>query len=97
MQCRIQELRHKEVVCLSDGTILGTVCDVIFDTVTANIISIVIFGRPRLFGLLGREDDYIINWSQIEIIGEDTILIGGQYNFTRRKKAKLFSKISNLN
>ena len=93
MQCRIQELRHKEVVCLSDGTILGTVCDVIFDTDTASILSIVIFGKPRLFGMLGREDDYIINWNQIEIIGEDTILIGGQYNFAHRKKSKLFSKL----
>ena len=27
------------------------------------------------FGLLGREDDCIIDWGDIEVIGEDSILV----------------------
>ena len=29
----------------------------------------------KLFGLLGREDDFTVCWSDIEIIGEDAILV----------------------
>ena len=54
---------------------LGCVCDVEVDTATARIVSLVIFGRYRWFGLLGREDDIVINWCDIQLIGEDTILV----------------------
>ncbi len=75
MNCRIQDLRNKEVVCLHNGAILGCVNDVEVDTVTARVIAIVIYGRLKCFGLLGRCDDCVIPWQDIEIIGEDTILV----------------------
>ena len=37
--------------------------------------AIVIRGRYRLFGLLGREEDTVIPWEDIQVIGEDTILV----------------------
>ena len=43
-------------------------CDVEIDTVTARVLSLVIYGRLRFFGLLGREDDIIIKWQDIEVI-----------------------------
>ena len=49
--------------------------DIEFDTVTGNVTSIIIFGRPRAFGLMGRDDDIIIKCEDIEVIGEDTILV----------------------
>lgn len=75
MFCRIGEFRYKDVVCVNDGTRLGCVCDVEVDTATARLISIVIYGKYRLFGLLGREEDIVINWCDIQLIGEDTILV----------------------
>lgn len=75
MICSLLELRSKEVVNIANGACLGSVCDVEFDTCSACICSLVIFGRPRLFGLLGREADIIIGWNQIKCIGEDTVLV----------------------
>ena len=75
MYCRVTDLRYKDVVNMRDGMRLGCVCDVEVDTATARIVSLVIFGRYRWFGLLGREDDSVINWCDIQLIGEDTILV----------------------
>lgn len=75
MCCRILELRDKQVICIKDGTIVGTVCDLLFDTGNGKIISLVIYGKPRFFGIFGRHEDVIIPWDKIEIIGEDSILV----------------------
>ena len=73
--CRITDLNEKEVICIKDGTKLGCVNDVEVDTCTGSLESIVVFGRQRFFGILGREDDCIIPWCDIEVIGEDAILV----------------------
>lgn len=75
MNCRIVEMRNKDVVNIKDGTRLGFVSDVEVDTDNATLVAIVIYGRPKCFGLLGREDDCIIDWCDIEVIGQDTILV----------------------
>ena len=76
MNCRISDLRDKQVVCVTNGCILGPVCDVEFDINTGDLTALVVFGRCRCFGLLGREDDIIIPWCEIKVIGPDTILVG---------------------
>lgn len=75
MNCRIDELRNKQVVCVKNGCVLGYISDVDINTKDGRIESIVIFGRPRLLGVLGREDDIIIPWADIEVIGKETILV----------------------
>lgn len=75
MCCRIADLRNKQVVCVKNGCVLGYVSDIDIDTADGSIKAIVIFGRPRLFGLLGREDDIVIPWIDIEVIGQETILV----------------------
>ncbi|MBW7573719.1 YlmC/YmxH family sporulation protein [Caproiciproducens faecalis] len=79
-------MRHKEVINVKDGTRIGCVCDVEIDTVDARVIAIVIYGRLRCFGLLGREDDIIIKWQDIQVIGDDTILVS--YNNCCRIKKR---------
>ena len=86
MLTRLNDIRCKEVVNLSDGACLGCVSDMELDTTTASLVSLVIFGRLKLFGLLGREDDMIIPWADIEVIGEDTILV--RIKDHRRKRNK---------
>ena len=73
--CRIGDLRYKDVVCVCDGACLGRVDDVEVDVNTARLTAIVIYGRYRLFGLLGREEDIVVCWEEIKLIGEDTILV----------------------
>ena len=70
-----RELCSKEVVQLKDGACLGRVDDLELDADTARIGSLLLLGRPRLFGLLGREDDLVIPWEDIQVIGQDTILV----------------------
>lgn len=78
MSCRISELRDKQVVCVSSGIALGPICDVEVDTNSGRLVSIIIFGRCRCMGLFGREEDIIIPWNEIKVIGPDTVLVGIQ-------------------
>ena len=87
MCCRIVEMRDKQVICIKDGTILGCVSDAEIDTCQGKIVSIIIYGRPRFFGIFGRCDDIVIPWKCIEIMGEDTILVNFEPpQFTGRVK-----------
>lgn len=75
MLCRIEDLRCKEIVDINNGVCMGCVSDLEIDTAAATIKALVIYGRVRLFGLLGREEDIIIPWKEICCIGEDAILV----------------------
>lgn len=88
--CRIAEMRHKQVVNIKDGTCLGCVNDVEIDTCNAKLTGIVIYGRLKFFGLFGRCDDIVIKWENIEVIGEDTILVSHTVHYRQKKKFSLF-------
>lgn len=75
MMCRLSDLREKEVISIQNGSCLGCVSDLELDTCSAKITAIVIYGKARLFGLLGREEDTVICWDEIQCIGEDTVLV----------------------
>ena len=75
MIARISDMHEKEVINISDGTRLGYVDDLEVDTCTAQITALVIGGCNRLFGLLGRGADIVIQWKDIEVIGDETILV----------------------
>lgn len=75
MFCRINDLKDKYVINVRNGSRLGFVADAQIDTAGAVVSALVIKGRLRLWGLLGREEDIIVKWSDIEVIGEDTILV----------------------
>ncbi len=90
MCCRIIEMRDKQVICIKDGTIIGCVCDVEIDVCSGQLISIVVFGRPRCFGLFGRNEDIVIPWRCIETIGSDTILVNFDYPGGMHRRKKFF-------
>ncbi len=75
MNCRIADLRNKQVVCVKNGCVLGFISDVEINTQTGQLEAIVISGRLRLFGLLGKEEDIIIPWREIDVIGRETVLV----------------------
>lgn len=81
-------LRYKEVIDIHTGQRLGYVCDAEFDDAEGRIISLITPGKAKLFGLLGREDDYVLPWKCIARIGEDIILAEPEANQTRRKREK---------
>ena len=71
----IRELCAKEVVQMEKGVCLGRADDLVFDPATARLQSLILLGRPKLFGLLGRDEDLVIPWQEIGTIGEDAVLV----------------------
>lgn len=93
LSCRLVELRNKIVICLKSGTHLGCVNDVEINIKTARVESIIVYGRLKCFGVFGREDDIVIKWEDIEIIGKDAILVNSQIHRRPNKCKKMFWKL----
>lgn len=72
---RAEELKDKQVVCVKSGTIVGNVSDIEFDSESGALTSIIIYGKVQFFGLFGKENDIIIPWDKIEVIGKETVLV----------------------
>lgn len=93
----IRELCEKEVVQLEQGVCLGRADDLEFDPATAQLQSLILLGRPRFFGLLGRDESLTIPWREIETIGTDAILVhtvvpkapAAPHGFWQQLRAKL--------
>lgn len=83
MHCRISELQYKEVVDITDGTRYGFIGDLELDANSGIIQNVVIAGKNRCLGLLGRESDAVFPWSAIKRIGTDIILVDGS-SYSRR-------------
>ncbi len=89
MNCRMGDLRNKEVINMKDGTRVGFVSDVEIDTQSASLTAVVVYGKLRWFGLLGREPDSVIKWKDIILIGDDTVLV--RYEKPEKEKKSVLS------
>ena len=76
MMCHFSDIRCKEVISIKSGCRIGFVDDVEIDSCSAKICRIIVYGKSRCF----------INWSDIEIIGEDTILVGCDFPYQPKRK-----------
>ena len=72
---RICDLRHKEVINCRDGERLGFVCDIEFDICTGCVISLIVPGPCKIWGIIGRDHEFVIPWKCIRQIGSDIILV----------------------
>lgn len=72
---RLGELKIKEVIGVNNGNRFGYVGDVELDPDSGRVLGLIIPGRLRLLGLLGREKPVIIPWHAIRRFGEDTVLV----------------------
>jgi YlmC/YmxH family sporulation protein len=71
---RAGELRQKEVINIQDASRLGYVSDVEVSLDKGEIEAIVVPGKMKLFRF-GKNDDLVILWSDIKMIGEEVILV----------------------
>lgn len=71
----LRELSQKDVVDIKNGVNYGRADDLEWDPHQALVQKLILWGRPRLFGLLGREKDVQIGWDHILTIGADAILV----------------------
>lgn len=83
---RLSELKYKEIIDVSDGTRFGFVGDVEVDWSEGRVRALVVPGRLRLFGLLGREETLVVPFESVRRFGEDIILVDGGKVRTHRKK-----------
>ena len=96
MQCRIRDLRCKEVINICDGCRLGFVGDVDVKVPEGQVAAIIVFGPCRFFGLFGRGEDYYIPWECVQKFGDDIILVDKPFRRDpppppKRRKKSFFS------
>lgn len=72
---RVSDLRCREIIDVATGRRFGYVGDVEINLETGQAMALVVPGRRRLFGLLGREKDEIFPWETVRRFGEDIILV----------------------
>ena len=86
-------MRQKQVVCIKSGTLLGTVGDVEVNTCDGRIVNIVVLGKQRCFGLLGKWEDIVLPWNCIEVIGRDAMLVNFEPPHRAQRKKGFFSNL----
>lgn len=88
MDSRITKLRDKEIIDIRSGNRYGYVGDLEIDLESGQVRALVVPGRLRLFGLLGREKERVFSWESVRRFGEDIILVEG----TREEDGKRTGK-----
>ena len=89
MHCCITELRNRDVINKKNGCRIGNVVDCQVDTCTGCVVALVVCGRPRGLGLFSREESFIL-WKDIDVIGDDIILVNYTHIPREPRKTGLF-------
>ena len=82
-------LCEKDIISISTGPNIGRADDIEFDEKSATVQNLVVFGRPKLFGLLGRGKDVRIAWKDVMTVGRDVILINSNEYIQSDKNGKV--------
>ncbi len=66
----------KDVIDINRGKKLGFIDDVDIDTANGNIKAVIIPAHPnKIMSFFSKTNDIVIEWSDIQKIGEDVILV----------------------
>ena len=84
MKCTLSELRCKEVVETKTGAMLGRIDDVEINTEDSTVEAVIVYGRPKLFGILGRDSDIVIKYRDIDLIGKDAVLESAAASYIKK-------------
>ena len=71
---KISDFQVKDIVNTLDGKRLGNVEDIDINLHTGKIDSITV-GTGKMLSFLNKEEEVIIPWNKIKMIGEDVILV----------------------
>lgn len=70
------ELKKKDVICISDGRLVGRIADLELDVSDGRIRTVIVPGGAGLSCFFhGEKSQMAIPWQQIACIGDDVILI----------------------
>ncbi len=81
---RASDLSTRDVINTVDGRRLGNIVDVEIDLGTGKIVAVVVPGQPKVLGMFGHSDDYVVPWENVKKIGEDVILVELSEHYLRR-------------
>lgn len=84
MKCTLSELRCKEVVETKTGAMLGRIDDIEINTEDSTVEAVIVYGRPKLFGILGRDSDIVIKYRDIDLIGKDAVLVSPAASYIKK-------------
>lgn len=71
---RLSDLQHKDVINIKDGKKIGNIIDVMIES-NGTMVGLIVEKSRFLVSMFSNKDEIIINWNQIEKIGEDVILV----------------------
>lgn len=96
MTCCIEELQNKDVINIENGCKIGYVIDVEADVVSGNISAIIVCPTERVLSFK-KPESFRINWCDIVVIGEETILVKNVVSIQSKSKGSggifnIFSK-----
>ena len=90
MDSRITKLRNKEIIDIRDGSRYGFVGDLEIDWESGKVLALVVPGRLRLFGLLGREKERVFSWDCVRRFGDDIILVESSIQYKMENERKKY-------
>ena len=96
MDISYNDLRNKEVINLCDGSKMGHIIDVVFNSDSGKVVGIVVPGEKKLFKKAG---ELFIPLEKVRRIGDDVILIRfdfdgvGRYHTSERGEKRFSNKI----
>ncbi len=92
MTCRILELKDKQVVSVKDGSVIGLLADIEIDAETGKLISIVVSSKSG-FSVFSRNNETVVPWDKIEVIGNDSVLVNFEGAMQISKKSRGFKGV----
>lgn len=86
-ELKLSELKSKSVVSTRSGKNLGKVIDASIEPGEGKVVSVTVVKKTGVLGLFGGEES-VFSWSDIRLVGEDTVLVDGDAWETGDKKDK---------
>lgn len=90
MICRVTDFSNKEIININDGHRFGNIVDVVFDSETGQIRSLIVPAKRDGFSFLEKPYEYEIPWNDVEKVGDDYIFVkfdAPQRNMPAKRKS----------
>ncbi|KGX88528.1 YlmC/YmxH family sporulation protein [Pontibacillus litoralis] len=71
----ISQLEVKEVISVENGQKLGQLTDLEINVDQGRITAIVLGNKGKMMGMMSKNEELVVPWSDILTIGEDVILV----------------------
>ncbi|HPF83668.1 MAG TPA: YlmC/YmxH family sporulation protein [Bacilli bacterium] len=71
---RLTDLQDKDIVDIETGKLIGKIIDISLND-TGLLENLIVFKTKFFISLFSTKKEIIVNWKQIEKIGEDIILV----------------------